>query len=270
VWPVKVDPSQIDQILANLCVNARDAIAGVGRITIETETNVFDKDYCSTRPDFVPGEYVRLTVSDNGCGMDRETLANVFEPFFTTKEVGKGTGLGLATVYGIVKQNNGLIDVYSEPGQGTIFSIYLPRHESRARQPQAEDAADKTPSGHETILLVEDEPAILNMTKIMLMNLGYTVLAALTPGDAVSLAEKYASSEIHLIITDVIMPEMNGYDLARNLLSVYPHLKSLFMSGYTADIIAHHGVLDEGVYFIQKPFSIMELAVKVREALDDK
>ncbi len=270
VWPVRVDPSQIDQILANLCVNARDAIAGVGRITIETGTNVFDRDYCLAHPDFMPGEYVRMTVIDNGCGMDRETLANVFEPFFTTKEVGKGTGLGLATVYGIVNQNNGFIDVYSEPGQGTTFSIYLPRYESRVKQPQSEDSSKKPMGGHETILLVEDEPAILNMTRIMLIRLGYTVLAASGPGDAISLAKGHDSDVIHLVMTDVVMPEMNGSDLVMRLSSLYPHIKSLFMSGYTADIIAHHGVLDEGVCFIQKPFSLLELASKVRQALDGK
>ena len=267
LWPVRMDSSQIDQILANLCVNARDAIAGVGKIFIETENRVFDEDYCDTHPDFLPGEYVRLVVSDNGCGMDSETLAKIFEPFFTTKGIGKGTGLGLATVYGIVKQNNGFINVYSEPNQGTTFTIYLPRHVGAAGQSIVHVTAEPASRGHEIILLVEDEPAILNITTQMLGLLGYTVLAASAPNEAIRLAGEY-SGEIHLLMTDVIMPEMNGRDLAKNLTSNYPHLKQLFMSGYTADVIANHGVLDEGVYFIQKPFSVQGLASKVREVLD--
>ena len=269
LWPIRVDPSQIDQILVNLCVNARDAIADVGRITIETENRSFDEEYCAGHAGFVPGEYVRLSVSDDGRGMDQETLAHVFEPFFTTKGVGGGTGLGLATVYGIVKQNNGFVNVYSEVGNGTTFTIYLPRHAGKGEQARTEEAAEPVMRGHETILLVEDEPAILEMTTMMLEMQGYTVLAASTPGEALRLAREHAG-EMHLLITDVVMPEMNGRDLAKNLLSLYPDLKCLFMSGYTADIIAHHGVLDEGVSFIQKPFSRQELAVKVRKVLESE
>jgi PAS domain S-box-containing protein len=268
LWPVRVDPSQIDQILANLCVNARDAIADVGKVTIETGNGTFDADYCALHAGFVPGEYVRLAVSDDGCGMDKETLAHVFEPFFTTKPVGAGTGLGLATVYGIVKQNNGFINVYSEPGHGTTFSIYLPRQAGKAEQARGEDAGEPLVRGHETILLVEDEPAILEMTTEMLERQGYTVLAAATPGAAIRLAEAYPGG-IHLVITDVVMPEMNGRDLARNVLSLYPHLKRLFMSGYTANVIAHRGVLDDGVHFLQKPFSMKDLTASVREALEN-
>ena len=270
VWPVKMDPSQIDQILANLCINSRDAISDVGTITIETDNIVFDEAYCSTHPDIAPGDYVQLSISDNGCGMDRETLANVFEPFFTTKEVGKGTGLGLATVYGIVKQNKGYINVYSEQGFGATFAIYLHRYEGGTEKEQSDGAQEKAPHGHETILLVEDEPAILIMTTMMLQQLEYTILAASSPGQAIHLAEEYAGDEIHLLLTDVIMPEMNGNNLARNLLTVYPHIKILFMSGYTSNVIAHHGVLDEGVHFIRKPFLIKELAYKLREVLDEK
>ncbi|MCX6538498.1 MAG: PAS domain-containing protein [Acidobacteria bacterium] len=267
LWPVKVDPSQIDQILANLCVNARDAIADVGKVTIETGSSTFDEDYCAVHAGFVPGTYVRLAVSDDGCGMDKDTLPHVFEPFFTTKAIGEGTGLGLATVYGIVKQNNGFINVYSEPGQGTTFTIYLPRHVGKAGQAPTEGAAGPALRGHETILLVEDESAILRLATRMLEHQGYTVLAESTPGEAIRVAREY-TGQIHLLMTDVVMPEMNGRDLARNLLSSYPHLKRLFMSGYTANVIAHHGVLDEGVHFIQKPFSPKDLAAKVREALD--
>jgi len=269
LWPVKVDPSQIDQILTNLCINARDAISDVGKMTIETGKCSFDEDYCAAYTGFLPGEYVLLAVSDNGCGMDKETLSHLFEPFYTTKEVGKGTGLGLATVYGIVRQNNGIINVYSEPDKGTTFRIYLPRHVGKTAQVQTRGPLEADSRGHETILLVEDDPSILEMTTRMLEKQGYTVLSASTPGAAIRLALE-RSGEIHLLMTDVVMPEMNGRDLAKNLLSLYPHIKRLFMSGYTADVIAHHGVLDEGVYFIQKPFSIKELAAKVRVALDQE
>ncbi len=267
LWPVKVDPSQIDQIMANLCVNARDAITDVGKITIETENSNIGKEYCESHPGFVQGEYLRLAVSDNGCGMEKETLGKLFEPFFTTKDKGKGTGLGLATVYGIVKQNNGFINVYSEPGHGTTFTIYLPRYRGIDAQKQHEGPVTPAARGQETILLVEDEPAILEMTTTMLEGQGYTVKAAVTPGEAIRLARDNAG-EIHLLMTDVVMPEMNGRELAKTLLTLYPDIKRLFMSGYTANVIAHHGVLDEGVYFIQKPFSIKELSAKVREALD--
>ncbi|MRR58682.1 MAG: PAS domain S-box protein [Deltaproteobacteria bacterium] len=266
VWQVKVDPSQLDQILANLCVNARDAIAGVGTITIETANASFDEKYCSCHAGFVPGEFVLLAVSDNGCGMDKETVYKIFDPFFTTKGVGKGTGLGMATVYGIVKQNNGFINVYSEPGHGTTFKIYLPRYAAKASLPEPL-AAQEIVRGHEMILLVEDEPGILAVARDMLESFGYSVLAARTPGEAIHLAEQHIG-EINLLITDVIMPEMNGRQLAKKLVSLYPDLICMFMSGYTDDVIAHRGVLEEGVYFIQKPFSPQGLSAKVREALD--
>jgi PAS domain S-box-containing protein len=267
VWPAKIDPGQIDQMLANLCVNARDAIAGVGKLTIEAANARVDKDYCADHAEVIPGDYVMLAVSDNGCGMDAETLSHLFEPFFTTKELGKGTGLGLATVYGVVKQNNGFINVYSEPGRGTTFRIYLPRHQAKAAAVLEKKPEKPNERGHETVLLVEDEPSILRMTALMLERQGYTVVGASTPGEAVRLATAHAGV-IHLLMTDVVMPEMNGRDLAKNILSLYPGMKCLFMSGYTANVIAHHGVLDEGVNFIQKPFSIGDLAVKVREALE--
>ncbi len=269
IWPVKMDPSQIDQILANLSVNARDAIAGVGKLTIETGKVSFDEAYCSEHQGFVSGDFVLLAVSDNGCGMDAETLKNLFEPFFTTKEVGKGTGLGLATVYGIAKQNNGFVNVYSEPDQGTTFKIYLPRHRTVDETTRPERADTEETHGSETILLVEDETTILKMTRMMLERLGYTVLTAATSGEAMDVAREN-SEEINLLMTDVVMPEMNGRDLAGKLLTLYPNLKWLFMSGYTANVIAHHGVLDEGVSFIQKPFSKQDLAAKVRKVLDEK
>lgn len=269
VWQIKVDPSQIDQILANLCVNARDAIADVGKITIETGNCTFDEDYCAANFGFIPGEYVLLAVSDDGCGMDKETKSQIFEPFFTTKGIGEGTGLGLAMVYGIVKQNNGFINVYSEPGQGTTFKIYLPRHDGEDGLTRIENSVKPLSRGQETILLVEDEPVIRVVTTTMLEIQGYNVLAASTPGEAIKIAKKHAD-EIHLLMTDVVMPEMNGRDLARTLLPICPKSKCLFMSGYTANVIAHHGVLDENVNFISKPFSLPGLAAKVREVLDGK
>jgi PAS domain S-box-containing protein len=265
-WPIKVDPSQIDQVLANLCVNARDAIAGVGKVTIETANAAFDEAYCAAHPGYVPGEYVRLAVSDNGCGMGPDTVSHLFEPFFTTKAMGRGTGLGLATVYGIVKQNHGFVNVYSEPEMGTTFTLYLPRHAGEGGRPGSVGVAEPASRGHETILLVEDDPAVLRMTTRMLGGLGYTVLAARSPAEAIRLAHEHAA-EVHLLMTDVVMPEMNGRDLAATLLARYPRLERLFTSGYTADVIAHHGVLDDGVHFLQKPFSIHDLAAKVREAL---
>lgn len=267
LWALKVDPTQIDQILVNLCINAKDAITNVGSITIKTENRIFRTRHHSTHSDMLPGEYVLLTVSDNGCGMQKETLQHLFEPFFTTKEVGAGTGLGLAMVYGIVKQNNGHISVTSEPGFGTTFSIYFPRHENGTRHVEEKRTTEPPSHGYETILLVEDEPAILNMAASILEMGGYTVMAAHTPNEALRLASEY-TGRIHMIMTDVIMPEMNGGDLVKRLLLLYPHMKSLFMSGYTADVIAHHGVLDKGVNFIQKPFLMQDLLVKVRTVLD--
>jgi PAS domain S-box-containing protein len=267
IWLVKMDPSQIDQILANLCVNARDAITGVGKLTIETGIKSFDEEYCKEHSGFIPGDFVLLAVSDNGCGMDKDTLDNLFEPFFTTKEVGKGTGLGLATIYGIVKQNNGFINIYSEPGQGSIFKIYLPRLVAVEDSQKAISEKKPAVGGTETILLVEDEPTILRMTRIMLEKNGYSVLPADTPAEAVEKAKKYSGS-IDLLMTDVVMPEMNGRDLATKLINLHPNIKLLFMSGYTANVIAHQGVLDDGVAFIQKPFSMADMTMKVREILD--
>lgn len=268
LWPIKVDPSQIDQILANLCVNARDAIDGVGKITVETRNCSLDAEYCSVHAGFVPGQYVKIVVSDNGSGMDKEIVSHIFEPFFTTKGRNEGTGLGLATVYGIVKQNNGFVNAYSEQGQGTTFTIYLPRYVGTASTEQVEFTVEPAKRGNETILLVEDEPTILDIITTMLQRLGYTVLAAGTPNEAIRLAGAH-SKEIHLLLTDVIMPEMNGRILTETLMVNRPELKCLFMSGYTANVISHQGVLDDGVNFIQKPFAKRELAAKVRKVLSE-
>jgi CheY-like chemotaxis protein len=208
-----------------------------------------------------------LEVKDDGSGMDEETRLHIFEPFYTTKEKEHGTGLGLATIYGIVTQNEGFIKVYSEPGKGTEFKIYLPQHEGKEKPCPITAPDTRVSRGSETVLLVEDEPAILNLTATMLRMEGYTVVPADSPGEAIRLANEHPG-EIHLLVSDVVMPEMNGRDLARNIRSLYPSVKRLFMSGYTANVIAHHGVLDEGVNFIQKPFSKGELAAKIRELLD--
>lgn len=268
LWLVKMDPVQIDQILANLCINARDAIAGTGKITIETGNVVLDESYCAAHAGFLPGDYVMLAVSDDGCGMDKETLEKLFEPFFTTKEVGKGTGLGLSTVYGIVKQNEGFINVYSERGEGTTFKIYLPRHHAREDETNQEGAAPIPQGRGERVLLVEDELSVLSVGKKMLEGLGYSVLAAASPGEAVEVAEMHPG-EIHLLITDVVLPEMSGPELAERLKGIRPGIRCLYMSGYTANAIAHRGVLAEGVHFIQKPFSVKDLALKVKEVLEE-
>ncbi len=263
---IKIDPSQVDQILANLCVNSRDAINGLGKIIIETDNVFFDQSYCESHRGFNPGDYVVLSVSDNGAGMEENTINKIFEPFFSTKERGAGTGLGLATVYGIVKQNEGFLNVYSEQGTGTVFKIYLPSHAGHQNEIQRESSLQIQEGRGETILLVEDEQAILKLSKTILERLGYTVLGAKTPGEALSMANEYADS-INLLITDVIMPEMNGRDLAEQLKERTPDLKVIFMSGYTANVIADCGVLADGVNFIQKPFSIKTLSDKVREVL---
>ncbi len=265
---VKMDPSQLDQILANLCVNARDAIANVGKVTIETANANLDEEFCSRHPGCIPGEYVLLSVSDDGCGMDQDTLANIFDPFFTTKDVGTGTGLGLSTVYGIVKQNNAYIDVSSELGSGTCFVIYLLRY-SGGVDPVADTASPEKPValGTETILLTEDEPANLEMYRRMLFDLGYTVLAAATPQEAIRLASEHVGT-ITLLLTDVVMPGMNGPDLAKTIRSADPGIKCLFMSGYMDMNITPGGLLEPGTNLIQKPFAFEELAARIREVLD--
>jgi PAS domain S-box-containing protein len=264
---IYLDPAQIDQILANLCVNARDAIHGVGTVTIATRNVTLDDTYCDAHVEATPGAFVVLQVRDNGCGMDAETLAHLFEPFYTTKGVGEGTGLGLATVYGIVMQNGGFIQVASEIGQGTTFHIYFPQYTETSDPPLANPVNSPNYRGTETVLLVEDEPAILGLATRVLEQHGYQVIAAHSPHEALRLIEEHGGA-IHLLLTDVIMPEMNGRDLAERLRASHQHLQSIFMSGYTASVIAQHGVLEAGVHFLQKPFSIHDLLVKVREVLD--
>lgn len=267
VWPVKIDPGQVDQILANLCVNARDAIVDTGRVTIETDRVTFDDDYCAAHAGFTPGEFAVLAISDNGKGIEVDDMEQIFEPFFTTKKKGMGTGLGLATVYGIVKQNSGFINVYSEPGEGTTIKVYLPRHTGKVIDDKPLDVGTVPNGRGELILVVEDETSILKLTKKILIGLGYRVLLAQSPSAALQMAEMNAN-QISLLITDVVMPEMNGRELSERLQMAYPQLRCLFMSGYTANVIAHRGVLKEGVHYVQKPFSKKELAIKVRAVLD--
>ena len=268
LWPVRIDPSQVDQILANMCVNARDAIKGGGCIAIRTDNMELDEIYCRGHEGCRPGGHVMMVVSDTGCGISKEAMEYIFEPFYTSKEAGKGTGLGLATVYGILKQNDGFINVYSEPGQGTVFRIYLPRHEARPLEKMPQVTIKSEKKAFETVLLVEDETAILKITKTMLEQLGYRVLAASTPDRALEIFNSSINENIRLILTDVIMPKMSGKDLAEILTAKSPDLKCLFMSGYTDDVIAHHGILDEGLHFINKPFSKQTLAAKLRDILD--
>jgi two-component system, cell cycle sensor histidine kinase and response regulator CckA len=267
LWNIKIDPMQVDQIIMNLVVNARDAMPSGGSLTIETSNAQLDEAYCSQHAGSRPGSFVLLTVSDNGCGMSKEVLSHVFEPFFTTKEFGKGTGLGLATVYGIVRQNNGFISVYSEAGQGTTFKIYLPRAvEETALAAMPSPVAAAAPAGAGTILLVEDDAMVRELALLLLKTLGYSVLVANSPAHALSLCERQELA-IDLLVTDVVMPGMNGKELLRRVSAIRPGIKVLFMSGYTANVIAHHGVLDEGIKFIQKPFSIDDLAQKVQDAI---
>ncbi len=264
LWLIKIDPSQIDQIFVNLAVNARDAMPNGGNLTIETDNTRIDKAFCSGYLDIQPGEYVQLTISDSGIGMDRETQSHIFEPFFTTKELGKGTGLGLATVYGIVTQNNGFINVYSEPGHGTTFKVYFPR----LLEVHAMEMTSAQPSfaGSGTVLLVEDDETVRRMTIQMLETMGYRVLQADTPQKAIDLCEQMGAS-IDIILTDVIMPGMNGKQMYEKIASIRPGIRVLFMSGYSSDVIVQRGVIEEGMHFIQKPFDMNSLNHKIGETL---
>jgi two-component system cell cycle sensor histidine kinase/response regulator CckA len=264
---VRIDPIQVDQFLVNLCVNSRDAIGDAGNILIETDNAVLDESFCKQHLGFVPGTYVMLSVSDNGCGMNVETLSRAFEPFYTSKEFGQGTGLGLSTVYGIVKQNNGFIDIQSESGKGTRILIYLPIVESEVDASRQEESSSIPLGRGQLLLVVEDEPELLIVESMMLEELGYRALAASTPHEAMELAAAHAG-EIHLLISDVMMPVMNGRDLAIELRSRYPHLNALLISGYSIDLITTHGELNEGLSFLPKPFSMKDLAVKVQSMIE--
>jgi PAS domain S-box-containing protein len=261
---IRVDPGQLEQVIMNLAVNARDAMPGGGLLTIETANVDLDKAYLQVHPLAKPGPYVMLAVTDNGTGMDAATQARIFEPFFTTKDVGKGTGLGLATVQGIVQQSGGFIWVYSEPNHGTVFKIYLPRVDEPASR--ADDVAAADVRGTETVLVVEDVTAVRAVTREMLSRYGYNVLEAADGTTALQLAASY-QAPIHLLLTDVVMPDINGRDLAHRFESTRPEMKVLFMSGYTDDAVVRHGILQEGIAYLQKPFTPGSLATKVRGVL---
>jgi PAS domain S-box-containing protein len=267
IGPVKADPFQLEQVLMNLAVNARDAMPRGGKLTIETANVTLDRHYTQGHPDVKPGEYVMIAVSDTGTGMDSETRARIFEPFFTTKEMGKGTGLGLSTVYGIVKQSQGHMWVYSEPGQGATFKVYLPHHLDPEEVQPAPPPPRVVPRGWETILAVEDEESLLNLVAEILGDAGYSVIAAHGPKEALRLMADHREP-IHLLLTDVVMPGMSGRALADEVVGKRPGIRVLYMSGYTDNAIVHHGVLDAGVTYIQKPFTPDALIKMVREVLD--
>jgi CheY-like chemotaxis protein len=264
---VMADPGQVEQVVMNLAVNARDAMTNGGTLTIETANTEIDAASASLLPGVRPGPHVRLTVTDTGCGMDEKTRAQLFEPFFTTKRTGKGTGLGLATVYGIVRQSDGAIGVHSEPGKGTTFTVLLPRELSVTPTPVRTATVPTHAAGAETILIVEDEAAVRNLTARILSLAGYTVLTAASGAQALQICEQQQGS-VHLVLTDVVMPEMGGKELATHLSQLYPHLRLLFMSGYTKEAIQDRGVLEQGTHFIGKPFSPAELRTIVRQVLD--
>jgi CheY-like chemotaxis protein len=267
LWNIRIDPVQVDQILANLAVNARDAINGVGSMTIRTSNLELREEDCAGARHRRPGQYVLLEVGDTGCGMDDERLEHIFEPFFTTKGVGKGTGLGLATVYGIVKQNSGFIEVSSRIGEGTTFRVHLPRSEGGVEELAAASSAASSLGTLEKILVVEDERMNLEVTGMLLETLGYEVLATSSPSEALRILEAEGQG-VRMLLTDIIMPEMNGRELAERAQALRPGLGCLFMSGYTDDVIARHGVLPEEVKLLEKPFTLESLAGRIREVLD--
>jgi two-component system cell cycle sensor histidine kinase/response regulator CckA len=263
---VKADPGQIEQVIMNISVNARDAMPEGGKLTVETANVELDEEYAKRHIAVQPGRYVMLSISDTGAGMTPEVREKIFEPFFTTKEKGKGTGLGLSTVYGIVKQCGGNIWVYSEPGLGTTFKIYLPQVNEPLGE-QREEVVKEVSGGHETILIVEDEDVVRKLAARILKRQGFKVLEAPDGGKALMLYEAY-EEPIHLLLTDVVMPGMSGRKLADRLKAIHPEIKVLYMSGYTDNAIFHHGILEPGTNFIQKPFTVETLPRKVREVLD--
>jgi nitrogen-specific signal transduction histidine kinase/ActR/RegA family two-component response regulator len=264
---VKVDPNQFQQVILNLAINARDAMSMGGKFALETANFKLEEDSGLQGIGITPGYYVMLTVSDTGVGMDLETRSHIFEPFFTTKESNKGMGLGLSTVYGIVRQSNGHIWVYSEPGLGTIFKIYLPVTKDPSEQVAPKSTNNPLLRGHETILVVEDEDGIRSLVRKLLQKSGYSVLEASHGIEALQISEQY-QNKIHLLLTDVVMPIMSGRELAEQLTVIRPDMKVLYMSGYTREAIDHHGMLDPGLAFLQKPFSLTTLSQKIREVLE--
>lgn len=268
LWPANIDPGQVEQVIMNLAVNARDAMPGGGQLTIKTENVELEPGYFDDHDvENLRGPYALLTVSDTGIGMDAETRERAFEPFFTTKEKGKGTGLGLSTVYGIVKQNGGYVWTYSEPGQGTIIKIYLPKANEDTVKFQTVKTIEGSFKGSETILVVEDDPSLRKLSRCILERYGYKVLDAKNGREALRIAREYESA-IQLVLTDVVMPEMNGADLAKRLIRLKPDLKFIYMSGYSESTISSHGLLHSNIDLIEKPFSAKTLAGKIRQVLD--
>jgi PAS domain S-box-containing protein len=265
---VKFDPGQIEQVILNLAVNARDAMPSGGKLTLETADVELDEAYARSHISVVPGQYVLLSVSDTGGGMPPEVKDRIFEPFFTTKGKGKGTGLGLSTVYGIVKQSGGNIWVYSEPGKGTTFKIYLPRVEEEVDALPRRDEPSDLPKGNETILLVEDDSSVRDLAVRFLRGQGYTILEATNGNEAIRIARKSKKEKVHLLLTDMVMPQMGGKELVERFRSIHPKIKVLFISGYTDTAITHHGLSEPNTALLQKPFSLTSLAKKVREVLD--
>ncbi len=267
---VRADPAQMEQVILNLAINARDAMPKGGRMTIETRNADVDESFVRKHPELKPGRYVSLAVSDTGVGIDNEAMEHIFEPFFTTKAPGQGTGLGLATVHGIVHQSGGVVWAYSEPGHGTTFKVYLPRLEGRAGLDDSTTRIRASiPHGKETLLLVEDEEVVRDLVRAMLEGCGYRVLSARDGAEATTVAGRH-TEDLHLLLTDVVMPEVDGRELADRLKAARPGLRVIFMSGYTDEAIVRHGVLEPGVNFLQKPFTAGALARKVREVLDAK
>jgi CheY-like chemotaxis protein len=264
---VKADPGQIEQVIMNLALNSRDAMPRGGKLTLETANVSLDQSYALDHHPLEPGRYVMLAVSDTGCGMSSETQSRIFEPFYTTKEVGKGTGLGLSMVYGIVKQSGGYIWVYSEPDRGTTFKIYLPRVDQPAENAADEKRLNPVQRGTETILLVEDDPQVRQLSSSVLTHCGYKVLVAATPQEGLAICSAN-HHDIRLLVTDVVMPGLNGRELAEKILQICPKLRVLYISGYTGNAIVHYGVLDDGLWFLPKPFTLSALVAKVREVLD--
>ncbi len=264
---VRADHGQIEQIIMNLAVNARDAMPHGGRLTLETAYVTLDEEYAKFHLEVKAGSYVMISMSDNGLGMEADTRSRIFEPFFTTKGKELGTGLGLSTVYGIVKQHGGHITVYSEQNVGTTFKIYLPRVEEFPEEMPVSVLTPQQPRGDETILLVEDEEIVRNIATEFLQMLGYTLLSVGDPEEALALCADHPGN-INLLLTDVILPKMDGRTLSRRLSRIRPDVRVLYVSGYTENAIVHHGVLDHGIHFLQKPFSMDALALKVREVLD--
>jgi signal transduction histidine kinase len=266
--PVKADPGQLEQVIMNLVINARDAMPQGGKLTLETAKIFLDEAYCRLHVDITPGPYVLLAISDTGMGMDPETQARIFEPFFTTKGKEKGTGLGLATVHGIIRQSEGFIWVYSEPGRGTTFKIYLPEAQEKVEERGLVSAPSASWQGQETILIVEDEELVRRVARRILQHYGYTILEAGTGKEALIIGEQYPGP-IHLLLTDVMMPEMGGKELVDHWKDQHPETRVIFTSGYTENAIAHNGNLDQDIHFIQKPYRPNTLARMVREVLDD-